>query len=88
MPWTRDEMAALPTLEYRVGAQCFIAPRSLAELATTRLAMPEARLVAGATDVGLWVTKQLRPIRDIIGLSGDLATGAGADETTTGAVQQ
>ena len=27
-------------------------------------------------------------IRDIIGLSGDLATGAGADETTTGAVQQ
>jgi uncharacterized membrane protein/aerobic-type carbon monoxide dehydrogenase small subunit (CoxS/CutS family) len=38
-------------------AQGFHAPRSLAELAALREAKPEARLLAGSTDVGLWVTK-------------------------------
>ena len=35
-------------------------PQSSDELATWYLAHPEAVLIAGATDVGLWVTKQLR----------------------------
>ena len=50
----------------------FHAPRSLAELATLRAAKPGARLLAGATDVGLWVTKQLRELGEIIWL-GDVA---------------
>ena len=50
----------------------FHAPRSLAKLATLRAAKPEARLLAGATDVGLWVTKQLRELGEIIWL-GDVA---------------
>jgi len=44
----------------------FDAPRTLAELATLRAARPDARLFAGSTDVGLWVTKQLRELGDLI----------------------
>ena len=44
----------------------FIAPRTLAELARWRAALPEARLLAGATDIGLWVTKQFRALGDIL----------------------
>ncbi|MDH2325704.1 xanthine dehydrogenase small subunit [Cereibacter sp. SYSU M97828] len=40
-------------------------PSSVAELARVYAAHPDATLVAGATDVGLWVTKELRSIRPI-----------------------
>ena len=43
-----------------------LAPRSLAALAALRLAHPEARLLAGSTDIGLWVTKQFRDLGDIV----------------------
>jgi len=35
----------------------YLSPRTLSALLTTRAAHPEAQLVAGCTDVGLWVTK-------------------------------
>jgi len=38
------------------------APASSDELAALLVAHPEATLIAGATDVGLWVTKQLRDL--------------------------
>jgi xanthine dehydrogenase small subunit len=38
--------------------QAYLQPRSLAELLHCRRTYPEAQLVAGCTDVGLWVTKQ------------------------------
>lgn len=41
------------------------APSELAELATWYAAHPDATLIAGATDVGLWVTKQLRDLEDV-----------------------
>jgi xanthine dehydrogenase small subunit len=44
----------------------FHAPRSADELAALRERLPEARILAGGTDVGLWVTKQHRPLGDII----------------------
>jgi xanthine dehydrogenase small subunit len=44
----------------------FHAPRSIEALAALRLAKPQARLVAGATDIGLWVNKQLRDLGDQI----------------------
>ena len=47
-------------------ANGFHAPRTLDELAALRVARPEAQLVAGATDVGLWVTKRLRVLPDIL----------------------
>jgi xanthine dehydrogenase small subunit len=38
----------------------FVAPRSIDELAAEYAAAPHSLLLAGATDVGLWVTKHLR----------------------------
>ena len=45
-------------------------PRDSDELADWYQANPDAVLVAGATDVGLWVTKQLRELRPVAFLSG------------------
>jgi len=47
-------------------AQHFHAPTSLTELAQLREAMPLARLLAGSTDIGLWVNKQFKALGDII----------------------
>ncbi len=44
----------------------FIAPRTVQALAQHRLQQPHMRLLAGATDVGLWVTKQLRDVGDLL----------------------
>jgi xanthine dehydrogenase small subunit len=46
----------------------FAAPASIDALASLYAEHPDAVLVAGATDVGLWVTKQLRDLRKIIWL--------------------
>jgi xanthine dehydrogenase small subunit len=51
---------------YSSGGQTFHAPRSLDELVAARVAHPGAVLLAGSTDVGLWVTKQMRELQDII----------------------
>ena len=47
------------------GADWF-APRAADELAALLIAHPGARIVAGATDVGLWVTKQYRDLGTVI----------------------
>ncbi|MDO8756327.1 MAG: FAD binding domain-containing protein [Polaromonas sp.] len=59
-----DEADVLSKLELlartRQGLEAdsaYNAPRTLAELLAARAAHPEAQLVAGCTDVGLWVTK-------------------------------
>ncbi len=59
------------------------APRSADELAEIYAAHPEATLVAGATDVGLWVTKALRQIEPVIflGRCEDLKTIEMTDAT-------
>ena len=46
----------------------FHAPRTLDEFAALRAARPQARLVAGATDIGLWVTKQFRELGEMISI--------------------
>jgi len=43
----------------------FAAPRTLNELADAYAAQPESLILAGATDIGLWVTKQLRELPPI-----------------------
>lgn len=63
------ELSMLPPLDYAAVDRRSHSPRTLAELAALRLALPEARLVAGGTDVGLWVTKQGRDLGEIIQLS-------------------
>jgi len=44
----------------------FAAPVSLDSLADLYAKHPDATVVAGATDVGLWITKQLRDLKKII----------------------
>ncbi len=46
----------------------FAAPASIDALANLYAEHPDAVLVAGATDVGLWITKELRDLRKIIWL--------------------
>ncbi len=46
----------------------FAAPSTLASLAEMVARFPDAVLVAGATDVGLWVTKELKDLAKIIWL--------------------
>ncbi|MEO8344557.1 MAG: xanthine dehydrogenase small subunit [Betaproteobacteria bacterium] len=53
-------------LEYEAQGQTWFAPRTLDALAATCLRHPSAHIVAGATDVGLRVTKQHRILGDII----------------------
>lgn len=45
------------------------APETADALATVFATQPEATLIAGATDVGLWVTKQFRPLGPVIFLN-------------------
>jgi xanthine dehydrogenase small subunit len=69
----------------------FFAPRTLDELAALVDARREARLLAGSTDIGLWVTKQFKVLPTLIYVGeveelkriehrndGTLAIGAGA----------
>ncbi|WP_404480439.1 xanthine dehydrogenase small subunit [Novosphingobium sp. BL-52-GroH] len=58
----------------------WFAPRSGDELTALLAEHPAARLVAGATDVGLWVTKGLRDLDTVIFLA-DVADLAAIDET-------
>jgi len=57
----RDSM-----FSYTHDGQTFHAPRTLAEMAELRAAKPAATILAGSTDVGLWVTKQMRNLGDVI----------------------
>ncbi|GAB3397427.1 xanthine dehydrogenase small subunit [Massilia agilis] len=52
--------------DYAGAGKRFHAPRTLDELVRLRADYPHALLLAGSTDVGLWVTKQMRELDDII----------------------
>ncbi len=58
-------LQADPPLHY-AAATPFHAPRTLHSLAALRAAKPEARLLAGSTDIGLWVNKQFRALGEIV----------------------
>ncbi|SDZ05402.1 xanthine dehydrogenase small subunit [Jannaschia faecimaris] len=66
-------MAELPVSASQILESEHHHPRGADELAAWYLENPDATLVAGATDVGLWVTKQFRPL-------GKLAFLAGCDD--------
>ncbi|WP_019142537.1 xanthine dehydrogenase small subunit [Noviherbaspirillum massiliense] len=51
---------------YRQGGQTFYAPLTLEQLTKVRAEHPDAVILSGSTDVGLWVTKQMRNLGDII----------------------
>jgi len=54
------------TFDYAFAGQRYLAPTTLEELSALRLEHPDAHLVAGATDVGLWITKQHRELGTLI----------------------
>ncbi len=72
----------------------FYAPTTIGALARLCEAKPAARLLAGSTDIGLWVNKQFRPLGDIVYVGrvaamkrievveGELRIGAGASLET------
>ncbi|UOG92931.1 MAG: xanthine dehydrogenase small subunit [Candidatus Thiothrix sulfatifontis] len=57
----------------------FCAPTTFGELASLLERYPDATLLAGATDVGLWITKQHRDLPTLISLN----KVAGLDQITT-----
>jgi xanthine dehydrogenase small subunit len=61
----------------------WFAPKTADELAAILVAHPDARIVAGATDVGLWVTKQMRALGVVVFI-GDVADLRGIEETDAG----
>ena len=82
--WSREDAHAAPHVEalqaIARGAEPmaslrypdYHAPRTLAELSDALVARPDALVLAGGTDVGLWVTKQLRDLPPLIYV-GDVA---------------
>jgi xanthine dehydrogenase small subunit len=56
-------------VEIGEGAERFLLPASVDDLAEIYEAEPKARIVAGSTDVGLWVTKFMRDISPVVHLS-------------------
>ncbi|MFL5332556.1 MAG: xanthine dehydrogenase small subunit [Geminicoccaceae bacterium] len=54
------------TLVVGDGGRRFIAPATVDALAEVLLAEPAATIVAGCTDVGLWVTKQMRRLDPVV----------------------
>jgi xanthine dehydrogenase small subunit len=53
----RAESVAIETVQTEWNQGGYLAPTTLAALLTDRAAHPDAQIVAGCTDVGLWVTK-------------------------------
>lgn len=63
-----ERLARLQALQREAGLAWpdFHAPRSLAEFAAAYAARPDSLILAGGTDVGLWVTKQLRDLPPLL----------------------
>jgi len=69
-PVEAEDSLAIAHADERTGVmRRFFAPRSITELARIAGAHPDAVFLAGATDVGLWVTKQLRLLSTVISLA-------------------
>jgi len=73
-------LASDETVSGRLGGQQWFLPKSADALAALLAEYPDARLVAGATDVGLWVTKGLRTLETVI-FVGDIAELQTIEET-------
>ncbi|KPF65547.1 FAD-binding molybdopterin dehydrogenase [Bosea sp. AAP35] len=65
---TLRALADMETLALTSPKGRFLAPATVNALADLVMAHPQATLVAGATDVGLWVTKGMRRLDPVISL--------------------
>ncbi|RFB80913.1 xanthine dehydrogenase small subunit [Methylovirgula sp. 4M-Z18] len=67
----REQLAAWQdetTLKIGDGERTFYAPATEDDLARVLLDQPQATIVAGNTDVGLWVTKQMRRLDPVVSI--------------------
>jgi xanthine dehydrogenase small subunit len=78
-----ETVALLRTIAPARAGRGWFAPLSSDELAALLIDHPEARIVAGATDVGLWVTKGLRDLGTVIFI-GDIADLKRIEESPDG----
>ncbi|TWD54289.1 xanthine dehydrogenase small subunit [Agrobacterium vitis] len=63
---TLESMTSTDTIVLEGDGRSLIVPNSVEALANTLTAHPKATIVAGATDVGLWVTKQMRVLDPVV----------------------
>ena len=80
-----QEIAALADgrrIDMGEGTDRFIVPANVDDLAQVLLEEPHATIVAGSTDVGLWVTKLIRPVGPLVFI-GHLAPLQAIAETET-----
>ena len=91
--WEKDRMDAetafletcadLPELSYHAAGVSYLAPATKDRFAEAYLDSPDAQIIAGATDIGLWITKQNRKLKsflsvqDVDGLDQITATANG-----------
>lgn len=76
--WNRDTPASVSRRDALLALRStqplrlpgFVAPRTVDELAVELERTPGALILAGGTDVGLWVTKQLRDLPPIVYIGG------------------
>lgn len=64
-----QSLSTLPSLNLQVKGQYFFIPKTVDELAQLYIEHPNALLLAGSTDIGLWVTKQHRKLDNLIFLN-------------------
>jgi xanthine dehydrogenase small subunit len=63
---TLQALQHVQTLDIQADGQRMLQPASLDALATVAAVNPDATIVSGATDVGIWVTKQTRAVSTLI----------------------
>lgn len=63
---TLEELKPKKTIRQFSGTERFIVPASLSDFADALATEPNATIVAGSTDTGLWVTKLMRDISPVI----------------------
>jgi xanthine dehydrogenase small subunit len=61
-----NELRRTKGLQYEADGRRFFAPRDLSELSNVLARHPDAAILAGGTDFGLWITKQHRSFASII----------------------
>jgi xanthine dehydrogenase small subunit len=76
-------LVSVETVSDEFGTRRWFIPRTADALATLLADYSDARLIAGATDVGLWVTKGLRELETLI-FVGDIAELQAISETPEG----
>ena len=65
-----EELARSGPVRIADGDDELYVPSSTADLAEIMATHPHATVVAGSTDVGLWVNKQMRPINPVVFING------------------